>query len=102
MLLGQNAADRLTTVETNCPIPKTVQREREWLNYAGSRIGASRLLFNKGVEPIQPPVIFHFILPIDFLKGCTTFVAIFKKGSSESSVPHKGTPPARFRDKAKS
>ena len=77
-------------------VPKS-QLSSEWLNYT-SRSRALKAFQQK----IPPPVISHFTLCIDFLKGCTAFVGIFKKGSSwhygsepvsSSTKAGAGTPP---------
>ena len=77
-------------------VPKS-QLSSEWLNYT-SRSRALKAFQQK----IPPPVISHFTLCIDFLKGCTAFVEIFKKGSSwhygsepvsSSTKAGAGTPP---------
>ena len=77
-------------------VPKS-QLSSEWRNYT-SRSRALKAFQQK----IPPPVISHFTLCIDFLKGCTAFVGIFKKGSSwhydseagsSSTKAAAGTPP---------
>ena len=65
-------------------VPKS-QLSSEWRNYT-SRSRALKAFQQK----IPPPVISHFTLCIDFLKGCTAFVEIFKKAAADITAVKQG------------